>query len=76
MQGKILIVDAISTNRIVLKVKLASAFYEVIQATTADEACVAALRHSPDLILSAMALPDCDAAELCGRLDKIGRAHV
>lgn len=68
MQGKILIVDAISTNRIVLKVKLASAFYEVIQAATADEACVAALRHDPDLIISAMALPDCDAAELCRRL--------
>ena len=70
MQGKILIVDAISTNRIVLKVKLASAFYEVIQAATADEACVAALRHAPDLIISAMALPDCDAAGLCGRLNR------
>lgn len=70
MQGKILIVDAISTNRIVLKVKLASAFYEVIQAATADEACVAALRHSPDLVISAMALPDCDATELCRRLDR------
>ncbi|WP_227269311.1 diguanylate cyclase [Roseobacter weihaiensis] len=70
MQGKILIVDAISTNRIVLKVKLASAFYEVIQAATADEACVAALRHAPDLIISAMALPDADAAELCRRLHR------
>ncbi|WP_299867892.1 diguanylate cyclase [uncultured Roseobacter sp.] len=70
MQGKILIVDAISTNRIVLKVKLASAFYEVMQAATADEACVAALRHDPDLIISAMALPDCDAAELCNRLKR------
>ena len=70
MQGKILIVDAISTNRIVLKVKLASAFYEVIQVSTADEACVAALRHAPDLVISAMALPDCDAGELCRRLSR------
>ncbi len=70
MQGKILIVDAISTNRIVLKVKLASAFYEVLQASTADEACVAALRHAPDLIISAMALPDGDAGELCQRLHR------
>lgn len=70
MQGKILIVDAISTNRIVLKVKLASAFYEVIQASTADEACVAALRHAPDLILSAMALPDGDASDLCKRMSR------
>ena len=70
MQGKILVVDAISTNRIVLKVKLASAFYEVIQAVTADEACVAALRYGPDVIISAMALPDCDAAELCRRMHR------
>ena len=70
MQGKILIVDAISTNRIVLKVKLASAFYEVLQASTADEACVAALRHAPDLIISAMALPDGDAGDLCKRLQR------
>ncbi|MEM6887067.1 MAG: diguanylate cyclase [Pseudomonadota bacterium] len=68
MQGKVLIVDAISTNRIVLKVKLASAFYEVIQAATAAEACSAALRHAPDLVISAMALPDCDAADLCAQL--------
>lgn len=70
VQGKILIVDAIATNRIVLKVKLASAFYEVLQASNADEACVAALRYAPDLIISAMALPDCDAAELCKRMQR------
>lgn len=68
MQGKILIVDPISTNRIVLKVKLASAFYEVIQASTADEACVVALRHAPDLVISAMALPDSDVADFARRL--------
>jgi two-component system cell cycle response regulator len=70
VQGKILIVDPISTNRIVLKVKLASAFYEVVQAATADEACVAALRHDPDLIISAMVLPDSDVAGLCNRLNR------
>lgn len=70
MQGKILIVDAIATNRIVLKVKLASAFYEVLQAASADEACKMALRHGPDLVISAMGLPDSDAAELCQKLLK------
>lgn len=70
MQGKILIVDAISTNRIVLKVKLASAFYEVVHAASADEAYSAALKHNPDLIISAMSLPECDAADLCGRLKR------
>lgn len=76
VQGKILIVDAISTNRIVLKVKLASAFYEVIQASTADEASVAALRHAPDLILSSMVLPDGNAADLCKRLKRSGQTRA
>ena len=70
MQGKILIVDPISTNRIVLKVKLASAFYEVVQASTADEASVVALRQAPDLIISAMALPDCNVAQLATRIHR------
>ena len=34
MHGKILIVDPIAINRIVLKVKLSAAYYTVIQATS------------------------------------------
>ena len=70
MQGKILIVDAIATNRIVLKVKLASAFYLVVQASSVTEAAQLARDHSPDLIISALSLPDGGAAELCGILRK------
>ena len=65
MQGKILIVDAIATNRIVLKVKLTSAFYQVVQASTMAEAAVLALKHAPQLIISALSLPDGTAGELC-----------
>lgn len=64
MQGKILIVDAIATNRIVLKVKLVTAFYEVIQATTMSEAVELACTQSPDLIITAVCLPDGDAGIL------------
>ena len=64
MQGKILIVDAISTNRIALKVQLASAFYEVVQAASAQEACTIARIEAPDLIISALSLPDGTAAQL------------
>lgn len=70
MQGKILIVDAIATNRIVLKVKLASAFYTVLQAGTASEAAEIAATQAPDLILCALTLPDGTAAELSRRLRK------
>ena len=68
MQGKILIVDAIATNRIVLKVKLASAFYEVLQASSLVEAAKLAREHAPDLVISALSLPDGDAAALCTQL--------
>lgn len=68
MQGKILIVDGISTNRIVLKVKLTAAFYQVIQAGSLAQALDVVATQEPDMILTAMNLPDGTAAELCTRL--------
>ena len=65
MQGKILIVDPIATNRIVLKVKLAAAFYQVVQASTMAEAAILSVEHAPQLIISALSLPDGSAGELC-----------
>lgn len=52
MSGKILIVDELATNRIVLKVKLSATPYEVLQAASADEALRLAAVERPDLILS------------------------
>ena len=51
MPGKILILDNVPTNRIVLKVKLSSAFYQVVQASTLTEALLLIRRSMPDLIL-------------------------
>jgi len=68
MQGRILIIDGISTNRIVLKVKLTGAFYEVIQAGTLREAVDLINTESPDLVITAMNLPDGTAAQLCEHL--------
>lgn len=68
MQGKILIIDGISTNRIVLKVKLTAAFYEVIQASTLAQAHDLIATQQPDMVLTAMNLPDGCAAELCADL--------
>lgn len=58
MQGKVLIIDAIATNRIVLKVKLGAAFYETEQATTVSAARRLIAEHTFDLIISATTLPD------------------
>jgi two-component system cell cycle response regulator len=68
MQGKILIVDGISTNRIVLKVKLAAAFYQVLQASSIAEALDIVAQEKPSLVVSAVCLPDGSAAQLCQSL--------
>lgn len=68
MQGTILIVDAIATNRIVLKVKLKTVFYDVVQAATMDDAVRIARAELPDLVISALSLPDGSAADLCKTL--------
>jgi two-component system cell cycle response regulator len=52
MSGKILIVDDLATNRIVLKVKLSATPYELLQAATAEEALKLAATERPDLILA------------------------
>ena len=68
MQGKILIIDGISTNRIVLKVKLTAAFYQVLQASTIAEALDLIRVEAPDLVLTAINLPDGTASQLCNKL--------
>lgn len=52
MSGKILIVDELATNRIVLKVKLSATPYDILQAASAQEAFDIVRRERPDLILS------------------------
>ena len=68
MTGKILIVDDVVTNRIVLKVKLAAACYETVQAATGAEALRLAASVMPDLILLDVGLPDIDGISVCERL--------
>lgn len=68
MGGKILIVDDVATNRIVLKVKLTSAYYDTIQASTAAEALRLTASEHPDLILLDITLPDMSGFELCREL--------
>lgn len=68
MAGKILIVDNVATNRIVLKVKLASAYYDTLQAATGQEALRIAHEERPDLILLDTALPDMAGHDVCRAL--------
>ncbi|WP_197919061.1 diguanylate cyclase [Thiosulfatihalobacter marinus] len=68
MAGRILIVDSVATNRIVLKVKLASAFYHVEQASNGADAIAEMARNPPAIVLLGGALPDMTVQAFCRRL--------
>ena len=51
MIGKILIVDDVSSNRIVFKVKLTAAGYQTLTATDGEVALRLALVERPDIIV-------------------------
>ncbi len=64
MQGTILIIDGVSTNRIMLKVQLSAAWYHVVQADRLAQIRPLIRRSRPDLIISAMDLPDGSVTDL------------
>ena len=68
MAEKILIVDNMSVNRIMLKVKLKEACHESIQAGDGLSALKLARDEQPKLILLDMMLPDISGIEVCRRL--------
>jgi two-component system cell cycle response regulator len=68
MTGRILIVDDVATNRIVMKVKLAQACYSVEQADCGAVALRTARENRPDLILLDVLLPDMSGLEVCRRI--------
>ena len=68
MQGTILILDGVSTNRIMLKVQLSAAWYHVVQADGLAGMAALVRRTRPDLIVAAMALPDGSALDLRAEL--------
>ena len=68
MVGKILIVDDVATNRIILKVKLTEAGYHALLAVDGTTALAMAAKERPDLILLDVSLPDLDGVTVLQRL--------
>ncbi len=65
MSGRILLVDSIATNRIVLRVKLLSAHYGVTPCATVAEARTALSAERPDLILIDLSGPATEGFDFC-----------
>jgi two-component system cell cycle response regulator len=65
MAGRILIVDDIATNRIILKVKLGAACYSVLQANDGASALELIRRETPDLVLVDLSMPVMDGLDVC-----------
>lgn len=74
MTRHILIVDAVATNRIVLKVKLASAFYNVAMASSGAEALERAQDTQPSVVIIG-SLRDMSHADLCRNLKSHDRTR-
>ena len=70
MSGRILIADDVATNRLILRVKLAAARYEVLQADTVGQAREMAQLAAPDLILIDDRFDGGRGLDLCRRLKR------
>ena len=68
MTRRILIVDDVPTNRIILKVKLNAACYDAVQAADGAEALDIARRDPPDLVLLDYTMPGMDGIAVCQAL--------
>jgi len=68
MPGRILVVDDVATNRLLLKAKLSTAYYDVLEADCGKKALAMASAELPDVILLDVMMPDLNGFEVCKTL--------
>ena len=77
MPGRILVVDDTASNRLILRAKLASAYYEVLLAENGAQALEMARREQPDIILLDVMMPGMNGHDVCKQLKQDSElAHI
>ncbi|MCK5384822.1 MAG: PleD family two-component system response regulator [Alphaproteobacteria bacterium] len=68
MSARVLIVDDILPNVKLLEAKLACEYYEIITATSGQEALEKVATENPDIVLLDVMMPGMDGFEVCSRI--------
>ena len=68
MSARVLVVDDIIPNVKLLEAKLHAEYYEVVTASSGEEALRKIVEHSPDLVLLDVMMPGMDGFEVCRRI--------
>ncbi len=77
MSARVLVVDDILPNVKLLEAKLACEYYEVITATSGQEALDKVESENPDIILLDIMMPEMDGFEVCRRIkSNPDHAHI
>ena len=77
MSGRVLVVDDVATNRLLLRAKLSSAYYDVVVAENGAQALELARSEQPDMVMLDVMMPDMDGFAVCAALkaSERHRAH-
>jgi two-component system, cell cycle response regulator len=77
MSGRVLVVDDVPTNRLLLRAKLSSAYYDVVVAENGAQALEMARAEQPDMIMLDVMMPDMDGFAVCSILkSREDTAHI
>ncbi|MEM8570108.1 MAG: PleD family two-component system response regulator [Pseudomonadota bacterium] len=77
MSGRVLVVDDVATNRLLLRAKLCAAYYDVFTAENGTQGLEMARREQPDMILLDVLMPDMDGYAVCRELKSAPEtAHI
>ena len=77
MSARVLVVDDILPNVKLLEAKLHGEYYEVVTASSGEEALKKVVDHTPDLVLLDVMMPGMDGFEVCRRIkENTATAHI